>query len=45
MKWTGWPSEYNSWEPAEHLAGASKRVQEFEHTKKQKQKGENIKAT
>ena len=36
VKWTGWPSEYDSWEPAKHLIGASKRVQEFKRTKKQK---------
>jgi hypothetical protein len=34
VKWTGWPSEYDSWEPAKHLAKASRRVREFE--KKQK---------
>ena len=36
VKWTGWPAEYNSQEPTKHLIGALKRVQEFEHTKKQK---------
>jgi hypothetical protein len=30
VKWTGWLSEYDSWEPAEHLAKAPKKIQEFE---------------
>ena len=34
MKWTGWPSEYDSWEPAEHLAKAPKKIQEFKYAKK-----------
>jgi hypothetical protein len=38
MKWTGWPSEYNSWEPTEHLAKAPKKIQEFKRARKQKQK-------
>jgi hypothetical protein len=38
MKWTGWPSEYNSWEPAEHLAMAPKKIQEFKHARKRKRK-------
>jgi hypothetical protein len=38
MKWTGWLSEYNSWEPAEYLAKAPKKIQEFKHARKQKQK-------
>jgi hypothetical protein len=36
VKWTGWPSEYDSWEPAEHLAKAPKKIQEFERRKKRK---------
>jgi hypothetical protein len=36
VKWTGWPSEYDSWEPAEHLASAPKKIQEFERSKKRK---------
>jgi hypothetical protein len=38
VKWTGWLSEYDSWEPAEHLAKAPKKIQEFEHARKQKRK-------
>jgi hypothetical protein len=34
VKWTGWPSEYDSWEPAPHLANAPKKIQEFEKQKK-----------
>jgi hypothetical protein len=36
VKWTGWPSEYNSWEPAEHMVGAPKKIKEFEQSKKRK---------
>ena len=36
MKWTGWPLKYDSQEPAEHLAKAPKKIQEFKHVKKQK---------
>jgi hypothetical protein len=34
MKWTGWLSEYDSWEPTEYLAKAPKKIQEFEQRKK-----------
>jgi hypothetical protein len=36
VKWTCWPSEYDSWEPAEHLANAPKKVTEFEKTRKRR---------
>jgi hypothetical protein len=36
VKWIGWLSEYNSWEPTEHLAKAPKKIQEFKHARKQK---------
>jgi hypothetical protein len=38
IKWTGWPSEYDSWEPAKHLAKASRRVHKFEKKQKQGQR-------
>ena len=39
VKWAGWPSEYNSYEPASHLTNAPKLVADFEQKHKQKQKG------
>jgi hypothetical protein len=36
IKWMGWLSEYNSWEPTEHLAMAPKKIQEFKRARKQK---------
>ena len=30
VKWEGWPSEYDLWEPAEHLENTPNRVKEFE---------------
>src|SRR5438045_3971643 len=38
VKWAGWPSEYNSYEPASHLAKAPKAVADFERKLKRKQK-------
>jgi hypothetical protein len=38
VKWAGWPSEYNSYEPASHLANAPKLVANFERKLKRKQK-------
>ena len=29
IKWTGWPSEYDSWEPEEHLENAPEAVARF----------------
>jgi hypothetical protein len=37
VKWQGWPSEYDSWEPALHLTNAPQKIKEFEHLKKRKQ--------
>jgi hypothetical protein len=34
VKWVGWPSEYNSWEPEEHLENARKSVQKYEKSVK-----------
>ena len=36
IKWAGWPSEYNSYEPASHLANAPKAVADFERKLKRK---------
>jgi hypothetical protein len=30
VKWAGWPSEYDSWEPAHHLKNAPRKIREFE---------------
>lgn len=35
VKWKGWPVEYNSWEPAEHLANAPKKVAAYHARPKQ----------
>ena len=34
VKWAGWPSEYNSYEPASHLTNAPKLVADFEQRHK-----------
>ena len=39
VKWAGWPSEYNSYEPASHLTNAPKLVADFERRHKRKRKG------
>ena len=36
VKWVGWPSEYNSYEPASHLVNMSHAVAAFEQKLKQK---------
>jgi Chromo (CHRromatin Organisation MOdifier) domain len=36
VKWAGWPSEYDSWEPAENLENAQRKVKEFEKTRAKK---------
>jgi transposase InsO family protein len=36
VKWAGWPSEYNSYEPASHLAGAPKAIADYERRMKRK---------
>ena len=41
VKWAGWPSEYDSWEPAEYLANARRKVREFENAQKKKRKRGN----
>ena len=38
VKWVGWPSEYNSYEPASHLVNASRAVAAFEQKLKRKRK-------
>src|SRR5438552_18504471 len=38
IKWAGWPSEYNSYEPVSHLTNAPKAVADFECKLKRKQK-------
>jgi transposase InsO family protein len=38
VKWAGWPSEYNSYEPASHLVGAPKAVADYERKLKRKRK-------
>ena len=34
VKWTGWPSEYDSWEPADNLKNAPQKIKEFERRKR-----------
>ena len=29
IKWEGWPSVFNSWEPEEHLIGSQDIIKEF----------------
>jgi transposase InsO family protein len=38
VKWAGWPSEYNSYEPAFHLANAPDAIAAFERKLKRKRK-------
>ena len=38
VKWAGWPSEYNSYEPASHLTDTPKAVASYERKLKQKRK-------
>jgi len=38
VKWATWPSEYNSYEPAAHLANAPEAIAAFERKLKHKQK-------
>ena len=38
VKWTGWPSEYNSYEPAKHLVNAPQAIADFEQKQKRKRK-------
>ena len=42
VKWTGWPSEYNSYEPANHLENAPQAITAYENKLKRKRsKGGN----
>jgi Chromo (CHRromatin Organisation MOdifier) domain len=41
VKWAGWPSEYNSYEPAVHLANAPQAIATFERKLKRKRKRAN----
>ena len=34
VKWTGWPSEYNSYEPEEHMGNAQGAIWAFEKKRK-----------
>ena len=34
VKWTGWPSEYDSCEPTNHLTNAPEMVKEFKKKRK-----------
>lgn len=36
VKWTGWPSEYNQWEPADHLKNAQGVINSFRRKKTKK---------
>lgn len=38
VKWANWPSEYNSYEPASHLARAPKAIADYERKLKRKRK-------
>jgi hypothetical protein len=35
VKWAGWPSEYNSWEPVDHLENAQRLVTQFDRKRGQ----------
>jgi hypothetical protein len=34
VKWVGWPSEYNTWEPIDHMKNASGAIRQFERGRK-----------
>ena len=38
VKWTGWPSKYNSYEPASYLENTPNAIHAFERKLKRKQK-------
>ena len=38
VKWTGWPSEYNSYKPASYLENTPDVIRAFERKLKRKQK-------
>ena len=39
IKWIGWPSEYNSYEPVDYLTNVPKAVAAYERKLKRKRKG------
>jgi hypothetical protein len=48
VKWQGWPSSYNQWEPEEHLVGAPLKLSEFrgaEETPRRKRSRGNVTST
>ena len=38
VKWAGWPSEYNTWEPEGNLENAPKALQSFERSRKRQRR-------
>ncbi|KDN70668.1 hypothetical protein CSUB01_08324 [Colletotrichum sublineola] len=34
VKWAGWPAEYNTWEPLDHLEDAKEAVRKYERQRK-----------
>ena len=38
VKWTGWPSEYDTWEPIEHLTNAKQKIKEWEKSNRKQQR-------
>jgi len=36
VKWAGWPSEYNSYEPAKHFVNAPQAIADYEQKQKRK---------
>ena len=41
VKWIGWLSKYNSYEPVDYLANALKAMAAYERKLKRKRKGSN----
>jgi hypothetical protein len=41
VKWTGWPSEYDTWEPIEHLTNANQKIKEWEKSNRKRQRTSN----
>jgi hypothetical protein len=37
VKWTGWPSEYDTWEPREHLTNTKQKIKEWEKSNQKRQ--------